>query len=132
MEARFQVGIAMLALAALAALLFGRGMRVSAPAGGWVGLALLVVFAAFTGLSFAWSIAPDGTWSELNRAIAYVLVTAVALVVGSTLARPLDRAALGFLVIASAVPLSALAGKAIPGAPIGRADSTQTPLFPGL
>jgi hypothetical protein len=132
MEARLQAGIAALALAALAALLFGRGMRASAPASGWAGLGLLAAFAAFSGLSFAWSIAPDGTWGELNRAIAYVLVTAVALVVGSSLARPLERAALAFLAIAAVVALYALAGKAIPGVHIGPVDFNHTAFFSRL
>jgi O-antigen ligase/polysaccharide polymerase Wzy-like membrane protein len=132
MEARLQVGIAALALGALGALLFVRGMRASAPASGWGGLGLLVAFAAFSGLSFAWSIAPDGTWSELNRAISYLLVTAVALVVGSSLTRPLERAALAFLAIAGVVALYALAGKAIPGVHIGPVDFNHTAFFSRL
>jgi hypothetical protein len=132
MEARLQVGIATVALLALGALLFGRGMRVSAPASGWLGFTLVILFTAFTGLSFAWSIAPDGTWSELNRAIAYVLVTAIALVVGSSLARPLERMALGFLAIASVVALYALAGKAIPGVHVGPVDFNHTAFFSRL
>ncbi|MEA2483157.1 MAG: hypothetical protein QOC55_1104, partial [Thermoleophilaceae bacterium] len=128
-EARLQVGVAALALLALGALLFGRGMRVSSTRAGWAGLALLVLFTVYTGLSFAWSIAPDGTWGELNRAVAYVLVTCVALVVGASLARPLERLGLGFVAIASLVALYALAGKAIPGVHIGPLDFNHTAVF---
>src|SRR5215211_3982673 len=60
MEARLQAGIAVLAVATLATLLFSPALRISAGRLGWGGLALLVTFTAFTGLSLAWSIAPDG------------------------------------------------------------------------
>jgi O-antigen ligase len=132
MEARLQVAIAALALFALAAFLFAPAMRIAADRLGWAGLALLAVLAVYSGLSFAWSIAPDGTWGELNRTIAYLLVTLVALLVGSTLARPLERAALGFLVIATAVALYALAGKAIPGVHVGPIDFNHTQFFSRL
>ena len=35
----------------------------------------------------AWSIAPDSTWTELNRTLAYMLVAAIALIVGASLPR---------------------------------------------
>src|SRR5213078_3634211 len=68
-EARLQVGVAALALLALAALLFAPRMRAAASASGWTGLAALALFAVWTGVSLAWSIGPDGTWTELNRAL---------------------------------------------------------------
>src|SRR4051794_21932700 len=132
MEARLQVAIAALALFALAAFLFAPAMRAAADRLGWAGLAVLTALAIYTGLSFAWSIAPDGTWGEVNRTIAYLLVTLVALLVGSALARPLERAALGFLVIATAVALYALAGKAIPGVHLGPVDFDHTQFFSRL
>src|SRR4051812_22904648 len=132
MEARLQVGIAALTLLAIAALLFGRGMRASSTTSGWAGLALLLGFAAYSGLSLAWSIAPDGSWGELNRALAYVLVAAVGLVVGSSVPRALERAALALVVIATAVALYALAGKAIPGVHIGPVDFNHTAFFSRL
>jgi hypothetical protein len=132
MEARLEVAVAAFALLALAAFLFAPGMRVGADRFGWAGFGLLAVFAVFTGVSFGWSIAPDGTWGELNRALMYVLVTAAALVVGASLARPLERAALGFLAIAVVVALYALAGKAIPGVHIGPLDFNHTQFFSRL
>src|SRR3954451_23294950 len=132
MEARLQAGIAAVAVVAVGALLFGRGMRASSTTAGWAGLALLLLFAIYSGLSLAWSIAPDGTWGELNRAIAYVLVTAVALVVGASLPRALERGALALVVIATAVALYALAGKAIPGVHIGPLDFDHTAFFSRL
>jgi len=131
-EARLQVAVAALALLALAAFLFAPGMRPAADRVGLTGLGALALFTVFTGLSFAWSIAPDGTWAELNRALAYLLVAAVAVVVGASLERPLERAALGFLVIATAVALYALAGKAIPGVHAGALDFNHTQFFSRL
>ena len=78
------------------------------------GLALLAGFAAWSGLSIAWSIAPDQSWLELNRALAYGLVAALALVLGSSLPRAAERVALGYLAIATAVALYALGGKLFP------------------
>src|SRR4051794_10435665 len=49
MEARLEVGLAAVSLLSFAVLLFAPGMRVSASTTGWVGLALLGVFAAWTG-----------------------------------------------------------------------------------
>jgi hypothetical protein len=132
MEARLQVGIVAVALLALGSFLFAGDVRVAADRLGWAGLAALSLLAVLTGLSFAWSIAPDGTWGELNRAIAYVLVAAVAIVAGASLSRPLERAALGFLVLATAVALYALAGKAIPGVHIGPVDFNHTQFFSRL
>src|SRR3954454_21602731 len=132
MEARLQVRGAALALLALGALLFGRGVRASSTTAGWTGLALLVAFAAYGGLSLAWSIAPDGSWGELNRTLAYALVAAVGLVVGSSLPRVLERGALALLVIATAVALYALAGKAIPGVHVGPVDFNHTAFFSRL
>jgi hypothetical protein len=132
MEARLQVGVAALALLALAVFLFAPGARIAAGRLGWAGVALLALFTVFTGLSFAWSIAPDGTWGELNRAFAYLLVLMVALVAGSSIARPLERAALAFLMIAGAVALYALAGKAIPGVHVGPIDFNHTQFFSRL
>jgi hypothetical protein len=132
MEARLQVGVAAVALLARGTLLGAADTLAAADRFGWAGLIVLVMLAVFTGVSFAWSIAPDGTWGELNRALAYVLVTAVAIVAGASLARPLERAALGFLVIAGVVALYALAGKAIPGVHVGPVDFNHTQFFSRL
>src|SRR4051812_45212015 len=132
MEARLQVAIAALALVALAAFLFSPSLRIAAGRLGWTGVVLLALFTIWTGVSFAWSVAPDGTWGELNRALAYLLVTLVALLIGSSLACALERAALGFVVIATAVALYALAGKAIPGVHIGPLDFDHTQFFSRL
>lgn len=132
-EARLQVALAALALAATAALLVGRGLRAAAPVAAWAGLGLLALFAVWTGVSLDWSTAPDLTWAQLNRWVAYALATLVAFVVGSSLPRALERTALAYLAIATAVALYALAGKAIPEVSIaGLFDFDHTAYFSRL
>src|SRR5680860_748311 len=92
-ESLLQIGVAAIALATLAVLLFGRGLRASAAPMALAGLAMLAGFAAWSGLSIAWSISPDQSWLELNRALAYGLVAALALVLGSSLPRAAARGA---------------------------------------
>jgi len=113
-ESVLQIGVAAIALAALAVLLFGRGLRASAAPMALVGLALLASFAAWSALSISWSISPDQSWLEANRALAYGVVAALALVLGSSLPRAAERAALGYLAIATLVALYALGGKLFP------------------
>src|SRR4051794_37674803 len=113
-ESRLQVAIAAVATASVAALIFGRGLVARLPRRAWIGLALLVGFAAWTGLSILWSIAPDESWVELNRAISYALVAGLGLVLGASLPRAAERVALGYLGIATAAAVYALAGKALP------------------
>ena len=104
---------------ALAALLWGSGLRVAAPAAAWAGLGLLAAFAAWSGLSMAWTVFPSATWTELNRAIAYALVVGLALAAGSWYPRAVSRAALGYLAIALIVALYALLAKVAPAIHIG-------------
>jgi hypothetical protein len=132
-EARVQVALAVLVVAAAAGVLLGRGLRIGAAPAGWAGLALLAAFAAWTGASLAWSITPDLTWIELNRALAYVLAVVLALVIGSSLPRAIERTALAWLSMATVVALYALAGKAIPGVHIsGLLDFDHTRFFSRL
>ena len=48
--------------------------RCGAPAAAWIGVGLLVGFAVWCGITLLWSVAPDRTWAEINRGVAYVLV----------------------------------------------------------
>jgi len=132
-ESRLQIGVAVLAFAALAALLFGRDVRVAGGALAVPGIALLAGFAAWSGLSIAWSVAPDESWLELNRGIAYALVAGLALALGSSLPRAAERVALGYLAIATAAALYALGGKLFPWVDIpGLIDLNQTQQFSRL
>jgi tetratricopeptide (TPR) repeat protein len=114
-ESRLQVLLAALALGAAAAWLAPGSLRARAPAGAWWGLALLLAFGAWSALSLIWSVAPAQTWVELNRALEYALVVALALAVGSTDRRALNRFTLGWLLVASLVALYAIGGKVAPG-----------------
>src|SRR4051812_4227353 len=76
-EARLDAGLAVVALAAAAAWLSPRTSRA-----GWTALALLAAFAVWCGISLAWSVLPDATWTETNRAIAYAVVVGCAFALG--------------------------------------------------
>ena len=82
------------------------------------GLALLVSAGAlglWTGLSLAWSIAPDLSWDELNRVLVYAAFLAVGLLFGVAGGKEACRLAAGALAVAlGAAVLWALAGKVIP------------------
>ncbi len=132
-ESRLQVGLAALAFAALAALLYGRGLRVAGARLAVPGIALLAGFAAWSGLSITWSVAPDESWLELNRAISYALVAGLALVLGSSLPRAAERTALAYLAVASLAAAYALGGKLAPWLDIpGLVDLNQTERFSRL
>jgi tetratricopeptide (TPR) repeat protein len=82
------------------------------------GLALIVsagALAFWTGLSLAWSIAPDRSWDELNRVLVFAAFLATGLLFGAAGASAACRLAAAALVGAlGAAVLWALAGKAIP------------------
>ncbi|HVL95198.1 MAG TPA: O-antigen ligase family protein [Solirubrobacteraceae bacterium] len=113
-ESWLQIALAVVATVACAAWLYG-SLRLRASAAGWAGLGLLVLFAAWTGASIAWSVAPDRSWVELNRAIAYVLTVFVGLVLGTSLARAPERVARALAYASIPVALYALGGKTLPG-----------------
>jgi hypothetical protein len=114
-ETRLQLGLVLITGAIAAAWLYGGAIRLEASPVAWAGVGLLAAFAAWTGASMAWSVAPDLSWMELNRAIGYVLITVCGIALGSSLPRARERWAdvLGGFVIL--VALYAVAGKTIPG-----------------
>ena len=118
-ETRLQVLLSLLALVVAAGWLAAGSLRVRAPVAALWGLGLLVAFAAWSALSLAWSVAPAQTWVELNRALEYVLVVAIALVVGSSDRRALNRFTYGWLIVATLVALYAIGGKVVPGLHVG-------------
>ncbi|MFL5843339.1 MAG: O-antigen ligase family protein [Solirubrobacteraceae bacterium] len=93
----------------------GEAARARAPRGAWIGVVALALFVAWTGLSITWSIAPDRSWAEFNRVLAYVLLTGVGVLLGAALPRAVERFAAGFLVVVSVVALYALSAKIAPG-----------------
>lgn len=89
--------------------------RAATPAGGGALLGLLLALAAWSGLSLAWSVAPDRSWAELDRTLVLTAFLALGLLLGAS-GPTACRWAAGALVAAlGAAVLWALAGKAIPG-----------------
>src|SRR4051794_29920774 len=114
-ESWLQIGLDVTALAVAAAWLSGRnGPRTTRE--GWVGIAFLGGFGAWCALSMVWSVAPDQSWLEANRSLAYALTALLAIGLGATSPRAIERIAMGWLLVATAVALYALAGKVAPGA----------------
>ncbi len=127
-ETRVQLALAAGTLLVVAALASGwPGIRADAPVAARAGLGLLLAFAAWCGLSLLWSVAPDETWTQINRAIAYALVAVLGVVVGTSVPRATERVALGFLLVAVATALYAVGGKTFPGINVpGVFDLNQT------
>ena len=124
-EAPLQAALALLALAAAGAAL-GAGRLLPRTSGaGWPAAGLLAAFAAWCGLSLAWSATPDLSWQATNRAAAYALVVVLALAAGTRAPRAVERTALGLLAVALAAAVDALAGKALPGLTDGTALSPR-------
>lgn len=117
-EPRLQIGIALIAVGAAVGLLLTRTLSLRAPAEAWIGIGLLVGFAVWCGISLLWSVAPERTWAHVNRAIAYALVVVLAIALASSLPRAISRVAYGWLFVALACALYAVAGKIIPAVEI--------------
>ncbi len=114
-ETRLEVGLAAVSIWAATLWLGGGGLSIRAGRLGWWGLALLAAFAAWCALTLIWSVAPDRTWQATNRAIAYTLAIALAIAAGASAPRAVERFAVGWLVVATAVATYALGGKLFPG-----------------
>ncbi len=131
--ARIQSVVAAIAAVACGGLLWTGTLRFAAPRAAVVGIGLLAAFACWSGITVAWSVAPDQTWLELNRAITYVLVLALAVVVGASHRRALELAANGLLGIGLALAVYGIGQKVLPGIHIvGVFTLDQTFLFPRL
>jgi O-antigen ligase len=114
-ESWLQIGLYVAGLGAAAAWI-SRGSGPQTSREGWLGIALLTAFGAWCALTMLWSVAPDQSWLEANRSLTYALVVLLAVGLGSVSAAAIQRIALGWLLVASAVALYALAGKVAPGA----------------
>lgn len=100
---------------AAAAVLLGAAAGARPPRRAWWGVVGLVLFVAWTGLSLTWSIAPDRSWAEFNRVLAYALLTGAAVALGATVPRAAERFAAGFLGVVMVVALYSLSAKIAPG-----------------
>ena len=117
-EPRLQIGLALVGVGAAVGLLLTRTLRLRAPAEVWIGVGLLLGFAVWCGLSLLWSVAPERTWGQVNRAISYALVVVLAVALASSLPRAIERVAYGWLLVALVCALYAIAGKIMPGVEI--------------
>ncbi len=89
--------------------------RIPSPSrGGLVVLGLLLATAAWSGLSIAWSIAPDRSWEELDRTLVYAAFLVVGLLLGASRPGAIRSAAWALTAAFGAAVAWALAGKAIP------------------
>jgi O-antigen ligase len=114
-ETWLQVGLDVAALLAAAAWL-SRREALQTTREGWLGIALLTGFGVWCAITLLWSVTPDESWLEANRSLAYALVVVLAVGLGTVSAAAIERIALGWLIVATAVALYALAGKVAPGA----------------
>src|SRR5215213_9524394 len=117
-------------------------------AGGWAALALvgraplpaapaafalaaqLLATAVWSGLSVAWSVAPDLSWDELDRTLVYLAFLVVGLLLGASGAGAVRLAAAALTVAFGAAIVWSLAGKAIPALfpDAGRAARLRDPI----
>lgn len=125
-EPRLQIGLALVGVGAAVGLLLTRTLTLRAPAEAWVGIGLLAGFAVWCGVTLLWSVAPERTWAQVNRAVAYSLVVVLAITVASSMPRAITRFAYGWLLVAVACALYALGGKIIPGVEVLGIDFNQT------
>ena len=80
-----------------------------------------------------WSVSPDSTWAEANRALTYALVLGLAIAFGASHRQALTLTVAGFLAVALAVSAYALGQKLFPGFHIaGFVNLDQTGQLPRL
>jgi tetratricopeptide (TPR) repeat protein len=110
------VGALLTALVLVFAALAGFLPRPAPTRNGWWALGLFAAFVLWSGLTIAWSIAPDRSWAYLNRGLAYLGFAVLGLFAGSLVSRrPAAKAAGLLAVLAFGVLGWALLGKVFPG-----------------
>ena len=114
-EARVQVGLCVIGALAGVAWLWTGTIRVAARSAALAGMALLIAFAAWSAVTLLWSVAPNQTWLEFNRDLAYVIVLALAFAAGASDRRSLQTIAHGYLLVVLAVTAYGLGQKIVPG-----------------
>ncbi len=132
-NARIELGATALAVVALVPWVWTGTLRIAAPRTAAIAVGLLAAFAIWSGITMLWSVAPDQTWSEVNRVATYVLVLTLAIAIGSSHARGLELIVLGFVLVALAVTAYALGQKLFPGLHVrGVFDLNQAGPLPRL
>ncbi len=132
-EERLQLAITGVAVVSAIVGLWKGGLTLRAPRAGWVAVALLAAFAFWSGASLLWSVAPDQTWIECNRAITYLIVLGLAIALGSSHPQASRVVAEGFVVVVLLVTGYALGQKLLPGVRLGGVlDLDRTGTLPRL
>src|SRR5579884_1137024 len=130
---RIEVALAALAALAGAALVWTGTLRLRVAPPALAGGALLALFAAWSAVTVLWSVAPNQTWLEVNRELAYLVALALAAAVGASHRRAIQWAAHGYLALALVVAAYALGQKVLPGLRVpGLFDLNQTGPLPRL
>jgi hypothetical protein len=116
-EERLQLAVAVVAVVSTVVWLWTGALVLRAPRAGWIAIALLAAFAFWSGVTLLWSVAPDQTWIECNRAITYLVVLGLAVGLGASHSRAPRLVADGFAIVALLVSAHArpLTGYNAPG-----------------
>ena len=88
--------------------------RTPLPGGGTVLLGLVLAIGAWSGLSIAWSVAPDLSLTDVNRTLVFAGFLVVGLLLGASGQAACRLATAALMTALGAAVLWALAGKAIP------------------
>ncbi len=112
------LALSLTATGALAAWLYGNGLKLEVSRLGLVGLALLAGFAVWAAVSIAFSVAPDRSWTQANTVFGYALAVLIGVLLGSSLPRALQRVGLTIAFVMLPIALYAFGGKAFPGVSI--------------
>ncbi len=114
----FWIGIvaSLAALVLIFATLLGFLPRPAPTKHGWWALGLFAAFVLWNGLTILWSIAPDRSWSYLNRGLAYLALAVLGLYAGALVRRRPVVTTAGLLAVLFLGVLGwALLGKVFPG-----------------
>ncbi len=131
--ARIEVAVALIAAIAAVAGLCLDALRLPRSRAALGALGLLSLFAAWCGVTLLWSVAPDQTWIEFNRAFAYALVVGLGMALGPGRRQVRTLLADGFFVVALLVALYGLGQKLVPGLHVsGVFNLNQTGSIPRL
>ncbi len=116
-ERLFWIGAAaaLLAAAAVAGGESGLLPRPRPSRSGAAALLLAAAFVAWSGVTIAWSSAPDRSWAYLNRGLVYLAFAVLGLAAAALLSRPASVAAAAAAALLFGVVGWALLGKVFPG-----------------